>query len=96
MRVSGSRVEGRPLGDVAEGIHCELTFYANRGLPNNGLQTDESLKCLHPKFIPVTVLDLFTFIQQSRYRRRNLVDGFRLAQESVNASAPGFLLAIVS
>ena len=43
MRVSGSRVEGRPLGGVAEGIHCELTFHANRGLLNNGLQTDEAL-----------------------------------------------------
>jgi len=38
----------------------------------------------------------FLFFKQSRYRRRNLVDGVWLAQEGVNAGAPGFLLAIVS
>lgn|SRR5882724_1540948 len=38
----------------------------------------------------------FLFFKQSRYRRRNLVDGAWLAQEGVNAGAPGFLLAIVS
>jgi hypothetical protein len=38
----------------------------------------------------------FLFFKQSRYRRRNLVDGVWLAQEGVNAGAPSFLLAIVS
>ena len=40
--------------------------------------------------------NLPTFFKQSVYRRKNLVNGFWLAQESINAGAPGFLFAIVS
>lgn len=72
-------------------LSLQLSIPETREEPLNELSIRQQYHQEDRRLIP----SLFVF-KQSGHRRRNLVDGFWLAQESVNAGAPGFFLAIVS
>jgi hypothetical protein len=81
-----ARQEGRAKTEL------QLSIPETREEPLNEPSIRQQCQQEDRRLIP----SLFVFFKQSGYRRRNLVDGFWLAQESVNAGAPSFFLAIVS